>query len=262
MKRFGLIALVSLACVALNPAHAQIRVIPREKLEAVANPRLSPDSASLQFDVRRIMAEPMNETDAPKAFRYTMTNVGDKPLNIKRLTSTCSCAAAVCDRKDLSPGESAVITVTYNPKGHPGRFERRIFVYTQEGHAPAAVLSLSVNVENAEDFSGMYHHQMGTVRLRRAEVTFSPDKKAVERIPFVNLSGKEMRLECDRDMLPDCLEFTTEPKVVGDRQEGEIVISFDPSKGQPRPRMALILRNLGVSPSRSSITIKVENNVR
>jgi hypothetical protein len=63
-------------------------------------------------------------------------------------------------------------------------------------------------------------------------------------------------------MLPDCLEFTTEPKVVGDRQEGEIVISFDPSKGQTRPRMALILRNLGVSPSRSSITIKVENNVR
>ena len=60
MKRFGLMTLVSLACVALNPAHAQIRVIPREKLEAVANPRLSPDSASLQFDVRRIMAEPMN----------------------------------------------------------------------------------------------------------------------------------------------------------------------------------------------------------
>ena len=50
-----------MACAALNIVHAQIKVLPREKLEAVANPRLSPDSASLQFDVRKIIAEPMNE---------------------------------------------------------------------------------------------------------------------------------------------------------------------------------------------------------
>ena len=230
MKRFGLITLVSLACAALNIAHAQIKVIPREKLEAVANPRLSPDSASLQFDVRKIIAGPMNETEAPKSFRYTMTNVSGRTVDIRRVNTTCSCANAVCDKASLASGDSAVITVTYNPKGHPGRFERRIFVYTDDNTAPAAILSLSVDVGNAEDFSGIYHHQMGTIRLRRTEVTFISDTKAVERIPFVNLSGKQMRLECDKDMLPDCLEFTTEPSVVGDRQEGEIVVSFDPSK--------------------------------
>lgn len=262
MIRSGFISLILLACVALYSAQAQIKVIPREKLEAVANPRLSPDSASLQFDVRKIVAGPMNETDAPKPFRYKMTNVGDAPVSITRINTTCSCANAVCDRKIVRPGESAVITVTYDPKGHPGRFERRIFVYTDEGKSPAAVLSLSVNVGHAEDFSGLYHHQMGPVRLRRTEVTFAPQAKAVEKIPFVNLSGRPLTLGCDEAMLPDCLEFATEPSVVADRQEGEIVITFDPSKGQVRTQMPVILKGLGIPPSKSSITVKIDNNIR
>lgn len=262
MVRLGFISVIVLACAALCPVQAQIKVIPREKLEAVANPRLSPDSASLEFDVRRIVAGPMNETDAPKAFRYRMTNVGDAPVSITRINTTCSCANAVYDRKTVLPGESACITVTYDPKGHPGRFERRIFVYTGEGGSPAAILSLSVNVGHAEDFSGLYHHQMGPIRLRRTEVSFNPDAKGVEKIPFVNLSGGPMSLRCDETMLPECLGFYTEPSVVGDRQEGEIVITFDPSKGRVRTRMPVILKDLGISPSRSSITVKTDNNIR
>lgn len=248
-----------MASAAFCAAQAQIRVIPREKLEAVANPRLSADSASLSFDARHIMAEPMNQTDTPKTFRYAMTNVGSRKLDISRIVTTCSCAQAHCDRKSLAPGESAVISVTYDPKDHPGRFERRIFVYTGEAASPAAILSLTVNVGHSEDFSGLFHHQMGCIRVRRQEVSFRPDVKAVEKVPFVNLSGKPLRLECDRAMLPDCLSFRTEPAVVGDRQEGEIIISFDPSKGNVRPKMPLILKDLGVSPSRSAITVKIEN---
>lgn len=258
MGRLRLISMLILSC-AVFTAQAQIKLISRERLEAVANPRLSADSASLSFDTRRITAEPMNETDTPKTFRYTMTNVSGAALNISRLTTTCSCAQATCDRKTLASGESAVISVTYDPKGHPGRFERRIFVYTGQGTSPAAILSLEVNVGHAEDFSGLFHHQMGCIRVRRQEVSFRPDVKAVEKIPFVNLSGKPLRLECDSAMLSDCLSFRTEPAVVGDRQEGEIIISFDPSKGNARPKMPLILKGLGVPPSRSAITVKVEN---
>lgn len=262
MLRLGFISVIILTCAALSPAQAQIKIIPREKLEAVANPRLSPDSASLQFDRRRITAGPMNETDAPSTFRYRMTNVGDSPVSITRINTTCSCVMAVCDRKVIPSGEDAHITVTYDPKGHPGRFERKIFVYTGDGTAPAAILYLSVNVGHAEDFSGLYHHQMGCIRLRRTEVTFGQDAKAVEKIPFVNLSGKPLALGCDEAMLPDCLEFSTEPSVLADRQEGEIIITFDPSKGQVRDRMPVILKGLGVPPSKSSITVKTGNNVR
>ena len=117
-------------------------------------------------------------------------------------------------------------------------------------------MSLEVNVGHAEDFSGLFHHQMGCIRVRRQEVSFRPDVKAVEKIPFVNLSGKPLKLQCDTAMLPGCLSFSVAPSVVEDRGEGEIIISFDPSKPY-RPVMMVMLKDLGVSPSRASIKVNV-----
>ena len=78
--------------------------MPREKVESVANPRLSRDSAALAFDTRHIVAEPMNEDDAPKTFVYRLTNAGKEPLVIKRLVSSCSCAAAVAVKTEIGQG--------------------------------------------------------------------------------------------------------------------------------------------------------------
>lgn len=257
MKGLRRISVLVLSLAAVITASAQARIIPREQLEAMANPRHSADSAWLQFDSKVIAAEPMKDNDAPHVFRYVMKNAGPEAVEIKRLTSTCSCAVAVCDKRTVKPGEQAVITVTYDPKGHPGRFERRIFIYTQEGMSPAAILKLSVTVERSDRFADLFKFEMGGIRLRRSEVAFRPDGKAVERIPFVNVSGAPLKLQCDEAMLPACLGFSAEPELLEDGEEGEIIISFDPEKGVVRETMPVILKGLGVSPSRSAITVKI-----
>lgn len=257
MKGLRLISVLFLGLAALVTASAQIKIIPREQLEASANPRHSADSAWLQFDSKTIIAEPMKDNDAPRVFRYSMKNTGPEAVQIMRLTTTCSCAMAVCDRKVVKPGETAVISVTYDPKGHPGRFERRIFVYTQEGMSPAAILKLAVTVGRSDRFADLYKYEMGSIRLRRPGVTFRSAAKAVERIPFVNVSGAPLKLQCDKAMLPDCLGFSVEPELLEDGEEGEIIISFDPDKGVVRETMSVIMKGLGVSPSRSAITVKI-----
>ena len=199
----SLISVVSAILLAMTPAFSQIRILPREKVESVANPRLSRDSAAMAFDTRHIVAEPMNEDDAPKTFVYRFTNAGKEPLVIKRLVSSCSCAAAVAVKTEIGPGESSQIRVTYNPKGHPGRFERKVFVYTEGEDDPAAILRLSVDVSNGADMSREWPVQMGPVRLRRQEVTFAEGVKAVEKMRFVNLSGKPLTLSCEEAFLPE-----------------------------------------------------------
>jgi hypothetical protein len=136
------------------------------------------------------------------------------------------------------------------------RADGNITPYTMDGNNPAAILKLQVHVRDSEDFSTLYRHQMGCIRLRRPEVTFLEGEKAVEKIPFVNLSGKPLKLQCDTAMLPGCLSFSVAPSVVEDRGEGEIIISFDPSKPH-RPLMMVMLKDLGVSPSKASIKVNV-----
>ena len=237
-------------------ADAQLRIISKEKVEAVANPRLSPDSAAFKFDTRHIVAEPMNEDDAPSTYIFMFENVGGSTLNIDRLVTTCSCASASIDKKEVKPGERAEIAVRYNPKGHPGRFERRIFVYTSGEGDPAAVLKLTVNVENGKDLSGEWPVQMGPIRLRRSSVEFVQGQKAVEKLRFINLSGKPLKLQCEETFLPDCLDFTTD--MVEDGQEGEIVISYDPSKPDAREQMKVILKGLGLPPTKATITVNIK----
>lgn len=239
-------------------ADAQLRMVSREKLQEVANPALSADSASLSFEQKHIIAEPMNEDDAPRTFVYRFTNIGKETVAIKRLVSTCSCASAVCPVKEVAPGASAEISVTYRPKGHPGKFERKIFVYTQEGNAPAAVLRLSVEVATGADLSQEWPVQMGGIRLRRSEVAFSAGAKGVEQLRFINLSGKPLALQCEEPFLPECLSFKTEPAVVEDGAEGVIVISYDPSLPGARETMNVILKGLGLPPTKSSITVRIK----
>ena len=240
--------------LAAMSASAQMRIISREKVQAVSNPSLSADSASLAFETRHIVAEPMTEDDAPMTFIYRFDNKGDKVVEILRLVSTCSCASATCSVKKVAPGSSAEISVKYYPKGHPGKFERKVFVYTQPGNDPAAVLRLSVNVASGADRSTEWPIQMGGIRLRCSDVNFTHGQKAVETISFINLTGKTLKLECEEMFLPECFKFSSES--VENGAEGTIRIIYDPSKSDVRDNVKLILKGLGLPPSQSSITIK------
>lgn len=235
--------------------NAQMKILPKERVDNVANPRLSPDSAALRFDTRHIVAHSMNEDDAPSTFVFRFVNVGDKTLNIDRLVTTCSCASASIDKREVKPGGQAEIAVRYNPKGHPGRFERRIFVYASGGNAPAAVLKLTVDVANGKDLSGLWPVQMGPIRLRRSSVDFVRGEKAVEKLRFINLSGKPLKLQCEEAFLPECLKF--EAETVEDGQEGEIVMAYDPSKPGAREQMKVILKGLGLPPTKATITVNL-----
>ena len=256
MKFQRVISIISIWALAAMMASAQMKIISREKVEAVSNPRLSADSAAVLFDTKHIVADPMNEDDAPKNFVYTFKNTGKETIEILRLVSTCSCAIATCSVKKVAPGASAKINVRYNPKGHPGRFERKVFVYTQEGNNPAAILKLSVDVSTGSDYSTLWPIQMGGIRLRTTEATFAQGKKAVETISFINVSGKSLRLECETAFMPACLSFSCEQ--VENGKEGAIQITYDPSKPGARESLKLILKGLGLPPSQSSITIRIK----
>ena len=244
--------------VMVVPAHAQIRIVPREKIEAVANPRLSSDSSALRFDTEHIVAATMSEDDPPAVFRFEMTNAGAESIAIHRVNTTCSCVTVSCPIKSLDPGEHATLTVRYDPKGHPGRFERKIFIYTGPGDNPAAVLRISAHVERSSDMSRLYQVQMGSIRLRSKEIGFVKGVKAVESLKFLNLSGSDMKLECEEMFLPDCVSFRTEPAVLGDGEEGTLIVTYDPAMGECRDSVPLILKGLGVPPGQSTIKIKFE----
>ncbi len=244
--------------ISSQSARAQIRILTREALEAVDSPRLSRDSTSLVLGTRHINADPMREDDPPATFRTEITNAGGRPVDIRRISTTCSCVTASAGKTRLMPGEKTGLTVRYDPKGHMGRFEHKVFIYTLPGNAPAAYLSLSVNVEDGSDKSGLYQVQMGGIRLRGSEVLFRAGERAVETLNFINLSGRPLKLECEEMFLSEGLKFETRPEVVEDGGEGVMLITYEPSGEMLRKEVPLILKGLGVAPSKATVKIRFE----
>ena len=128
-------------------ASAQMKIIPKERLDSIANPPLAAEAAYMKFENIRIQAQPLFETDAPVTYEYRLENTGTQPLTITRIVSTCSCVTATYDRMQVQPGQNGIIFLRYDPAGHPGRFERRVFVYTGENKQPSAILRLAVVVK-------------------------------------------------------------------------------------------------------------------
>ena len=254
MRTLGLISF--LLCLGIY-SEAQMRIIPREKIDAVNNPRLSLHSSSVKFQTSDIRAGILREDAGIKTYDYPFENIGSDTLKISRLVSTCSCATVSSDKLILAPGESSNITVRYNPKGHLGKFERKFFVYIGNDESPSAILRLLVDVQAGADLSVLYRISKGNIRMRSDAVAFQKGVRSIQRLLCVNVSNKPLSLECDKTLLPECLAFGTEPRTLQPGEEGEIVILYDPSKGGERSRMPIVIKGLGVPPSQSAIIVNM-----
>ena len=214
------------------------------------------DSTFISFDTKHIKADKMTENDLPVTFTFGFKNNGIRKVKIDRVVASCSCLYAYSDKDVLSPGEEAAIYVRFTPKGHPGKVDRKIQVYTKGDDAPVATLTLSLDVENGMDLTGRYPISMGDIRLTTSVVKFRKGIPGTATLRFVNVSGRSLKFDCDRALLPDCLRFYAEP--VRPLKEGVIKISYDPSAGMERDEMIIILNGIKATPSKSSIKVILE----
>ena len=141
MKMFKFI-LLAVAMVWAQNSMAQIKILPKERIDSIANPPLAPNAGNVIFERDMIIAEFASGDLASRTFEYGFVNKGTRPLVISRLVSTCSCAKAEYDKRVIKPGERGVVRLIYSPEGRVGKNLRRVFVYTDENTQPSAILRL------------------------------------------------------------------------------------------------------------------------
>ena len=143
MKHLRLIFL-ALAIVFGQTAFAQLKILPKEVVDSIANPPLAQNAGNLAFESVRLAAEYESGDNESRTFEYVFENKGKSELIISRLVSTCSCALAYYDKRVIPSGEKGKISLIYKPEGRIGKNIRRVFVYTDDNKQPSAVLRLEV----------------------------------------------------------------------------------------------------------------------
>ena len=125
---------------------AQLKIVPKERLDSVACPPLSPDAAFLRLDRTTVLLGELSSDGPVSKVLLKISNSGDKDLKINRITTTCSCVSALSDRLVIKPGEITNLRVSFNPRGHIGFQKYRVHVYTDGNRNPSAILNLEAHV--------------------------------------------------------------------------------------------------------------------
>ena len=248
-------------------AGAQSIFVPQHVLDSVANPPVD-RNPSLVFERESVDAGRLSEDDAPVTFGFPFRNVGDKPLVVTKVVTTCGCAVAHFDRKPVLPGDTARIAVTYDPKGHPGQIQRRIFIYTSASSAhPSARLEITGEVVAVGRFTG-YPARLGTLAAKRRKLALEVRRGEIltERIECVNTGTKALRLRAVTGMCPAWLAFRTEPSVIDPGKTADLVVTVDgryvPDSRTDGIECLLPIEGLDGRPTERSlhITLKVSEN--
>ena len=144
------------------------------------------------------------------------------------------------------PGSRDSIVVTYYPKGHPGKFSHRLFVYTsREKDKPSAILEISGNVIPASVPVWRYPYQMGSLFLKQKEVYMDGDKLQVEVIECLNAGDRPFSLDKEKSLVPPS-------------ETADIEITFKPGKSREsgqEGKLPVILGIPGQSPGKSTIYV-------
>jgi len=80
---------------------------------------------------------------------FEVRNAGQGKLEILGVSTSCGCTSAEISKRQLGPGETAELKVTYDPLAHDGatgRFMRIVYIRSNDPDLPEATLTVRVTV--------------------------------------------------------------------------------------------------------------------
>lgn len=188
-------------------------------LPALAQPRLEVVSDIVN------MGEVMYRT--PRNVNFELRNVGDAPLLITIVNSSCGCTKVNWTTDAIEPGSSGHITAEYDAR-LLGTFQKELEVYTNAAAEPVYLTIQGRVVSTMTDYSGSFPYDLGAVKLSASEVEFDDvnlGDRPVAELQVVNASRNSYTPQLMH--LPSYLEAKYVPERLAGGRVGRILLTLN-----------------------------------
>lgn len=107
--------------------------------------------AELQFSERKI-DRVMPVLAKEFSFSYDFKNVGNTPVRILKISTSCSCTKAEADKEIYQPNEEGKISGTFEIGDRTGLQSKKIFIETDDKTNPKIILNLNLTIPVLAEF--------------------------------------------------------------------------------------------------------------
>lgn len=185
---------------------------------------------------------------------FRFVNTGTEPVSIVTARASCGCTAPEYDRAPVAPGDTAAVTVTYDPAGRPGRFSKYVAVdFSYEGSRQKLTIEGTV-VGNSASVAQQYPAECTSMlRLSRGAAMMGDVVKGQLKTLFLkayNASHDSIRPSVSN--LPKYVSVTVAPERVAPGEQCSFIFYF---RSDRCPLYGLVSDTLYVSPDPLSSTI-------
>lgn len=140
----------------------------------------------------------INEGDGRVSTIFEFKNEGMEPLVLSNVRASCGCTTPTWTRTPIEPGQTGSITVTYNPNGRPGRFQKTITV-TSNATSPTTKLYIKGEVLPKQvKPKDEYPVKMGELSLKGKILEYDKilkGKTLTKSIEYANQTDQEVTVE-------------------------------------------------------------------
>ncbi len=150
MKKALVIAMILIAVVAFAQGNRGRQVpIANQKAQATESQNVPVSKAKISFESEHFDFGFAPQGNAYLVHYYTVTNVGEDTLHIKRVRPTCGCTAAPLHKKNLAPGESTKIGAIFRLRGYKRAVSKAIKVESDDPSRKLVSLRFSANMDTS-----------------------------------------------------------------------------------------------------------------
>jgi len=180
-----------------------------------AGPKLTIDRHDFDFG-QVYQGEKVSHT-----FRFS--NLGDEPLHIEKVRTSCGCTAALLSEMEIPPGEGGEIETTFDSGRFRGPVTKTVYLYSSDPVQPVAQFHLRGTVQPEIEQS--------PERIDLGVMT--PEVEKVARVELINRGHEEITLS-SLEVTAEELRAELAETVLAPGQKGQIVVRVQPRAGTSR----------------------------
>lgn len=143
-------------------------------------------------------------------------NISNAPTFIISARTSCGCSSLEYPEKQLAPGDTALISVTYNPQNRPGKFQKTAKLYTGEERIGNTFRLKGNVIPGTKSLNRSYPEKSGILRLSTKMIDAGEVSRQEARPLFVGIyndSDKPLKMRVCTDGKP--LEAALSPDSIG-----------------------------------------------
>jgi len=136
----------------------------------------------------------IHEEDGRVSVVFSFKNEGMAPLVLSNVRASCGCTTPTWTREPVEPGQTGSITVTYNPNGRPGRFQKTVTITSNASEATVRVYIKGEVIPKPAKPVNRYTVAVGDINMKTLTLDLGTIKKGETKageLEYANLQQED-----------------------------------------------------------------------